>query len=247
MIRVRDLVKSHGSQEVLRGVTLDVERGDVAVIVGPSGGGKSTFLRCVNGLERLDSGTIEVNGSTLEPGLPGREEARRLRRIRASVGMVFQQFHLFPHMTVLENIIEAPIRVSSFPRERAVAKAVALLARIGLAAKAGQRPERLSGGEQQRVAIARALAMEPEVVLFDEPTSALDPTMTDEVLSVMADLAAGGQTMVVVTHAMDFARRAANKVHVFHEGRIVESGPPETVLSNPREPVTREFLRIHRG
>jgi ABC-type polar amino acid transport system ATPase subunit len=158
--------------------------------------------------------------------------------------MVFQQFHLFPHLTVLQNLMEAPVHVARRPREEALARAEALLARVGLAAKADQKPGRLSGGEQQRVAIARALAMEPQVVLFDEPTSALDPRMTDEVLSVMADLAAGGQTMVVVTHAMAFARRAANKVHVFHEGRVLESGPPEQVLEAPREQVTREFLRL---
>lgn len=244
MIRTRELVKRHGTQEVLRGVTLEVEQGDVAVVIGPSGGGKSTFLRCLNGLDRLDGGSIEVGGAELRAGLTRAEEARVLRSIRARVGMVFQQFHLFPHLTVLGNIVEAPIRVAGLAREEARARAEALLARVGLSSKADQKPGRLSGGEQQRVAIARALAMRPEVMLFDEPTSALDPRMTDEVLSVMVDLARAGQTMVVVTHAIDFARRAANKVHVFHEGRVVESGPPEIVLDAPLEAVTRDFLRL---
>ena len=225
MIRVRDLVKRHGSQEVLRGITLDVERGDVAVVIGPSGGGKSTFLRCLNGLERFDGGTVEVGGTTLRPKLEPALEAQLHREIRAHVGMVFQQFHLFAHMTVLENIIEAPIHVAHRPVDEARAKAAQLLERVGLSKKAASRPGVLSGGEQQRVAIARALAMQPEIMLFDEPTSALDPRMTGEVLSVMSDLAADGLTMVVVTHAMAFARRAANKVHVFHEGRVLESGP----------------------
>ncbi|MBI4602070.1 MAG: amino acid ABC transporter ATP-binding protein [Planctomycetes bacterium] len=244
MICVRNLVKRHGLQEVLRGVTLEVDRGDVAVVVGPSGGGKSTFLRCLNGLERIDSGSIEMNGTTLRAGLPPREEERRVREIRAHVGMVFQQFHLFPHMTVLQNILEAPVHVLRRPPEEARARAEALLERVGLPAKARSLPHQLSGGEQQRVAIARALAMDPEVILFDEPTSALDPRMTGEVLSVMTDLASEGQTMVVVTHAMGFARRVANKVHVFHEGRVAESGPPEQVFGAPREDVTREFLRM---
>ena len=244
MIRAQEIVKRHGAQEVLRGVTLEVVRGDVAVVIGPSGGGKSTFLRCLNGLERLDGGSVDVDGTKLHAGLRGAEEAEALRRIRARVGMVFQQFHLFPHMTALENVMEAPVHVAGRSPDEARGAAEALLARVGLAPKAGQLPGRLSGGEQQRVAIARALAMSPEAVLFDEPTSALDPRMTDEVLSVMADLASAGQTMVVVTHAMGFARRAANKVHVFHEGRVVESGPPDVVLESPREPVTREFLRL---
>ncbi|HVR73009.1 MAG TPA: amino acid ABC transporter ATP-binding protein [Planctomycetota bacterium] len=247
MIRVTDLVKRHGGQEVLRGVSLEVEKGDVAVVIGPSGGGKSTFLRCLNGLERLDGGVIEVDGVTLRTGLTPVDEARALREIRARVGMVFQQFHLFPHRTVLENVMEAPIHVARRPAAEVREKALALLERVGLSAKVGEKPGRLSGGEQQRVAIARALAMEPEVILFDEPTSALDPRMTREVLSVMADLAAEGQTMIVVTHAMDFARRAANKVHVFHEGRVLESGPPQSVLEAPRERITREFLQMGVG
>jgi polar amino acid transport system ATP-binding protein len=243
VIRVSGLRKRFGAQEVLRGISLDVERGDVAVIIGPSGGGKSTFLRCLNGLERFDEGRVEVDGTVLDASLPPAEEAARLKRIRARVGMVFQQFHLFPHLTVLGNITEAPVHVAGTARKAAEEKANALLARVGLADKAARKPAQLSGGEQQRVAIARALAMEPEVMLFDEPTSALDPRMTAEVLAVIEDLAGSGQTMVVVTHAMEFARRAASKVHVFHEGRVLESGPPAAVFDHPREAVTKEFLR----
>jgi ABC-type polar amino acid transport system ATPase subunit len=244
VIHVRDVRKSHGALEVLKGVSLDVERGDVAVVIGPSGGGKSTFLRCINGLERLDGGEVDVDGSVLYAGMGRGEEARALRRIRSRVGMVFQAFHLFPHRTVLENIMEAPICVLHRGRAEVQAEAEALLERVGLLDKARVMPRSLSGGEQQRVAIARALAMKPEAMLFDEPTSALDPKMTDEVLAVMSGLASQGQTMVVVTHAMGFARRVANKVHVFHDGKIVESGPPQIVLENPREAVTRDFLRL---
>lgn len=244
MIHVKGLIKRHGEQEVLRGLTLDVARGEVAVVIGPSGGGKSTFLRCLNGLERFDGGTVELNGALLRAGLPPPEEARLLREIRAHVGMVFQQFHLFPHRTVLGNIIEAPVHVAKVPVEVARLRARELLERVGLAAKAESMPARLSGGEQQRVAIARALAMNPQVMLFDEPTSALDPRMTGEVLAVMADLTRDGLTMVVVTHAMGFARRAADKVHVFHEGRVLESGPPEQIFAAAREQVTRDFLKL---
>jgi polar amino acid transport system ATP-binding protein len=242
MIKVHDLVKRHGAREVLRGVTLQVEKGDVAVVIGPSGGGKSTFLRCLNGLERLDGGTVRMNGTLLEPGLTAAEEERRVRQVRRHAGMVFQQFHLFPHLSVLENITAAPVHVLGLREEEASSRALALLERVGLRDKAGSAPGRLSGGEQQRVAIARALAMQPEVVLFDEPTSALDPRMTSEVLSVIGDLAAGAQTMVVVTHAMGFARRVANVVHVFHEGKVEESGPPEQIFEAPRSTVTRDFL-----
>ncbi len=244
MIRVRELRKRHGAQEVLRGITLDVHPGDVAAIIGPSGGGKSTFLRCLNGLERFDSGTVEIHGTTLRAGLERSLEARLQREIRSRVGMVFQQFHLFPHRSVLENVTEAPIHVARRPPEEAHTRALELLERVGLSAKAHSRPGVLSGGEQQRVAIARALAMDPEVILFDEPTSALDPRMTGEVLSVLSDLARDGLTLVVVTHAMAFARLAANRVHVFHEGRVVESGPPEQVFTEPRSAATRAFLEL---
>lgn len=244
MIRAAGLVKRHGGREVLRGIDLEVGRGEVAVIVGPSGGGKSTFLRCLNGLERLDAGSVEVNGCVLEAGLRPAEEQARYRRIRASVGMVFQQFNLFTHLSVLENITEAPVRVARKPVEEARAQALLLLARVGLEARADARPATLSGGEQQRVAIARALAMTPEAILFDEPTSALDPKMTAEVLAVMSDLVQDGLTQVVVTHAMGFARKAATTVHVFSEGRVLESGPPEQIFESPREPGTRSFLAL---
>ncbi|MEQ1894880.1 MAG: amino acid ABC transporter ATP-binding protein [Planctomycetota bacterium] len=244
MIRVRELVKRHGASEVLRGVTLEVARGELAAIIGASGSGKSTFLRCLNGLVRFDAGELELVGTTLTAGLSRAEEELRHAAIRRRVGLVFQQFHLFPHKSVLANVVEAPIHVARRPPEEARARALQLLERVGLAARAEARPATLSGGEQQRVAIARALAMEPEVLLFDEPTSALDPRMAAEVLSVLADLARDGLTMVLVTHAMAFARRAAERVHVFHQGRVIESGPPEEVLVHPREAATRELLQL---
>jgi len=247
VIRVHELAKRYGAQEVLRGVTLEVERGEVAAIIGSSGSGKSTFLRCLNGLERLDSGTIEIAGTTLRADAEPALEQRLHAAIRARVGMVFQQFHLFPHLSVIENIVEAPTQVAHRPLDEARARAMGLLERVGLAGKAQARPGTLSGGEQQRVAIARALAMEPEAILFDEPTSALDPRMAGEVLSVLTDLARDGLTMVVVTHAIGFARRAARRVHVFHEGRVIESGPPEQVLDQPREPATRALLESVRN
>ena len=242
MIRVRELEKRHGRAEILRGITLDVERGELAAIIGASGSGKSTFLRCLNGLERLDGGSIEIDGTTLPAGLDPGEEARRHALVRARVGMVFQQFHLFPHLSVLANVTEAPVQVARRPLEAARARALELLARVGLASKAESRPATLSGGEQQRVAIARALAMEPEVLLLDEPTSALDPRMASDVLAVLRELATDGLTMVMVTHAMGFARQFARRVHVFHEGRVIESGPPEEVLVRPREPATVALL-----
>ena len=244
MIRVREMEKRHGANHVLRGVTLHVERGELAAIIGASGSGKSTFLRCLNGLERLDGGSIEIAGTTLAAGLEPSSEQRLHAAIRRRVGMVFQQFHLFPHRTVLGNVVEAPVHVAGLDEAAARERALRLLERVGLAAKADARPATLSGGEQQRVAIARALAMEPEVILFDEPTSALDPRMAGEVLAVLADLAKDGLTMVLVTHAMAFARRAADRVHVFHEGRVIESGPPEEVLVRPSQAATRELLEL---
>jgi ABC-type polar amino acid transport system ATPase subunit len=243
MIQTTNLHKSHGSLAVLRGVSLNVAQGEVAAIIGPSGGGKSTFLRCLNGLEMFQSGEVRVGDRTLSPGIQSRGQQDNIRAVRRQLGMVFQQFNLFPHLTVLENVIEAPLRVLRMQREEAVARAKSLLERVGLAEKIAVRPDKLSGGQQQRVAIARALAMQPKAMLFDEPTSALDPRMTAEVLAVMADLAASGQTMIVVTHAMNFARRAAKTVHVFHEGVVAESGPPAQIFDAPQHPATREFLR----
>jgi ABC-type polar amino acid transport system ATPase subunit len=241
MISLRNIDKQFGELHVLRDVTLQVQKGEVCVLLGPSGGGKSTLLRTINGLETFDAGEIEVGGVTLKPG-KGKEHDAALSQIRRRVGMVFQQFNLFPHRTVLENVTEAPIHVLNRPREAAVAKARELLARVGLIEKCDVKPTSLSGGQQQRVAIARALAMDPEAILFDEPTSALDPKMTGEVISVMSDLAAEGQTMIVVTHAMGFARTVAHQVHILHAGTIAESGPPEQIFESPRTDITRDFL-----
>ncbi len=241
MITLNRIVKRFGSQEVLRGVTMSVARGEVCVLLGPSGGGKSTLLRTINGLETFDEGSIDVSGTQLIGGdIASREAA--LLKIRRKVGMVFQQFNLFPHRTVLENVIEAPMQVLKQSRDQAVGKAKELLARVGLLEKSNARPTSLSGGQQQRVAIARTLAMQPEAILFDEPTSALDPNTTAEVISVMQDLAKGGQGMIVVTHGMKFARSVAHSVHILHSGAIVESGPPEQVFENPRHEITRGFL-----
>src|SRR5262245_57315199 len=243
MISTTDLHKSHGTLKVLRGISLTVKQGEVAAIIGPSGGGKSTFLRCLNGLESFEAGEIRVGDYRLAPGNHDQSARGTLRAVRQQLGMVFQQFNLFPHLTVLGNVIEAPLRVLGVSRDEAVQRAKSLLDRVGLSDKLDVRPEKLSGGQQQRVAIARALAMQPKAMLFDEPTSALDPRMTAEVLAVMADLAAEGQTMIVVTHAMNFARRAAKTVHVFHEGTVAESGPPQQIFETPQHTATREFLK----
>ncbi len=242
MITVTDVHKRFGATDVLRGVSLTVRRGEVCVLLGPSGGGKSTFLRAINGLETFDRGTIEIDGAVLGPDSARERDSDLLRRVRRRVGMVFQQFNLFPHRSALQNVTEAPIYVLGVPRDAAEAKARALLDRVGLGEKLHAMPGNLSGGQQQRVAIARALAMDPEAILFDEPTSALDPRMTAEVISVITDLARSGQTMIVVTHAMSFARNVANTVHIMHAGRVAESGPPSQVFENPREEVTRHFL-----
>jgi ABC-type polar amino acid transport system ATPase subunit len=241
-LAVRDLVKQFADHEVLSGITLDVRRGEVCVVVGPSGGGKTTFLRCLNGLEDFQSGEIELAGVTLRGGLPASQRAPRLSQVRRRVGMVFQQFNLFPHRTALGNVIEAPIHVLKMPREQAIEEARALLARVGLEDKLRHMPDMLSGGQQQRVAIARALAMKPDVMLFDEPTSALDPRMAGEVEAVIADLAASGQTMVVVTHSLRLARRSAHTLHVFEGGQVLESGPPDQIFNSPRHEATRRFL-----
>jgi ABC-type polar amino acid transport system ATPase subunit len=240
MISVSGLVKFHDDLRVLNGVALTVARGEVAVLIGPSGGGKSTLLRCINGLEPFQAGEVSVEELRLGPGAAGNGDL--LRRLRLRVGMVFQQFHLFPHMSVLQNVAAGPRFAQGRPRAEAEAEAEKLLARVGLADKKTARPAQLSGGQQQRVAIARALAVKPAALLFDEPTSALDPRNAAEVLEVITELAAGGQTMVVVTHAMHFARDVARTLHVMQGGRIVESGPAAEVCEQPREEVTREFL-----
>ena len=241
MIELTNIVKRYQQHEVLRGVSLKVADGEVCVLLGPSGGGKSTLLRTINGLESFDSGSIRVNDIVLNAAA-GPERIAALLLIRKRVGMVFQQFNLFPHRSVLENVTEAPIHVLKQSREAAVQNARRILARVGMADKENARPGSLSGGQQQRVAIARTLAMNPEAILFDEPTSALDPRTTAEVISVMTDLAASGQRMIVVTHAMSFARTVAHQVHILHAGRIAESGPPEQIFEDPQEAITREFL-----
>lgn len=231
-IAVRELVKRFDTQTILDGITLQVARSEVAVIIGPSGGGKTTFLRCLNGLETFQDGRIELAGMNLQADTPAAERKSRLQHIRRRVGMVFQQFNLFPHRSALGNVIEAPVNVLGVDRKQAIAEAEQLLARVGLQDKLHHMPDMLSGGQQQRVAIARALAMKPEVILFDEPTSALDPRMAAEVESVMADLAQAGQTMVVVTHSMRLARRTATTIHVFERGRVAASGPAQEVLKS---------------
>ncbi len=243
MLTITQLVKRFREREVLRGVSLCLAPGKVGVLIGPSGSGKSTILRCINGLEGFDNGEISVNGGRLTCGLSYRDRQAQLVQIRRTVGMVFQQFNLFPHMSVLGNVIEAPLRVLRMRRDQAVAEAKKLLDRVGLGDRCESLPSQLSGGQQQRVAIARALAMHPQLILFDEPTSALDPKMTAEVLAVMADLARQGETMLVVTHAMQFARRVASDVHVISGGVIVESGPPEQIFEAPQHAETRELLQ----
>ncbi|MBQ6455664.1 MAG: amino acid ABC transporter ATP-binding protein [Mogibacterium sp.] len=234
MIEVKGLVKSFGDLEVLKGIDQNVDEGEVLCIVGPSGSGKSTMLRCINRLEEPTGGEIYIDGELITE--------KNLDRIRTKMGMVFQQFNLFPHMSVLDNLTCGPINVKKENKADAEKKALDLLARVGLADKADQFPRNLSGGQQQRVAIARALAMDPEVMLFDEPTSALDPEMVGEVLDVMKTLAREGMTMVVVTHEMGFAKEVADKVIFMDGGYIVEQGTPEEVLSNPQMDRTKDFL-----
>jgi len=241
VISVRTLSKRHGERSVLEGVTAEVARGETIAIVGPSGGGKSTLLRCLNYLESFDAGEIDIAGATLRPGM-GRRDAALLRALRARVGMVFQQFNLFPHLTAQDNITLAPRVVRKLPELTAARRAQELLDKVGLGDRAGAYPHELSGGQQQRVAIARALAQEPEVMLFDEPTSALDPEMRDEVMQVIRELAKGGMTMLVVTHEMQFAHDIASRVWVIDRGTIAEDGPPAQVVDDPQTEVAREFF-----
>jgi ABC-type polar amino acid transport system ATPase subunit len=246
VISVRSLSKRHGDREVLVGITATVARGETIAIVGPSGGGKSTLLRCLNYLEGFDAGEVEIAGIALRPGMASGDPA--LRQLRTRVGMVFQQFNLFPHLTALDNIALAPRVVKRTARAAAEARARELLARVGLADRGGAYPHELSGGQQQRVAIARALAQDPEVMLFDEPTSALDPEMRDDVMEVVRDLARGGMTMMVVTHEMQFAQDIASRVWVIDQGTIAEDGPPARVVDDPRTSVAREFFgRLRRA
>jgi len=246
MVKAEAVHKSFGRLEVLRGIDLEVQPKEVMCMIGPSGSGKSTFLRCINHLEKIDAGRLSVDGELVgysQQGdrlyeLPDREVCKK----RSEIGMVFQRFNLFPHMTALENVIEAPTRVKGENREKAVARARALLERVGLADKVRAYPNQLSGGQQQRVAIARALAMQPKLMLFDEPTSALDPELVGDVLDVMRGLAKDGMTMIVVTHEMGFAREVGDTLVFMDGGVIVEKGSPREVLANPREERTKSFL-----
>jgi ABC-type polar amino acid transport system ATPase subunit len=240
VISVRKLSKRHGERNVLVELCAEVAKGETIAIVGPSGGGKSTLLRCLNYLEEFQAGTIEIAGHTLTPGM--RAGSVELRALRTKVGMVFQQFNLFPHLTALDNITLAPQVVRRTDRVSAVTRAKELLAKVGLADRAASFPHELSGGQQQRVAIARALAQDPEVMLFDEPTSALDPEMRDDVMEVIRDLAKAGMTMLVVTHEMQFASDIATRVWVIDKGAIAEDGPPASVIAEPKTAVAREFF-----
>ncbi len=246
LVKARNVHKSFADLEVLKGIDLDVAPGEVVVVLGPSGSGKSTFLRCINHLESINQGSIEVDGEQIGYRL----HKDRLLQLsnhaialqRRKIGMVFQQFNLYPHMTALQNIIEAPVGIHGESRKAATENALRLLERVGLSAKADSYPRQLSGGQQQRVAIARALAIKPKLMLFDEPTSALDPELVGEVLATMRDLANQGLTMIVVTHEIGFAREAADRVVFMDDGKVVEQGKPEDVIGNPQHPRTRSFL-----
>ncbi|MFC7878826.1 amino acid ABC transporter ATP-binding protein [Isoptericola sp. NPDC057391] len=251
MVEVRDVHKvfgrGHDAVHVLKGVSLGVPRGSVTVVLGPSGSGKSTLLRCVNELEEITAGSIHVGGDLMgyrrdDKGVLHRLHPKVIAKQRSRIGMVFQRFHLFPHKTALENVMEAPVQVRGLSKAEARERALQLLERVGLSDRVGHYPAQLSGGQQQRVAIARALAMDPELMLFDEPTSALDPELVGEVLAVMQDLARSGMTMIVVTHEIGFAREVADHVVFMDDGVIVEEGAPADVLDNPSEPRLRDFL-----
>lgn len=236
MLELKEIHKSFGPLHVLKGVSMDVDEGEVVVIIGASGSGKSTLLRCINFLETVDSGDIFLEGKLIH------RTNRDINEVRREVGMVFQHFNLFPHMSVLQNVIEGPTQVKGMPERRAVELAKQLLEKVGLADKINEYPQRLSGGQKQRVAIARALAMEPKVMLFDEPTSALDPELVGEVIMVMKELAMDGMTMVVVTHEMWFAKEAADRVVFMDDGMILEEGTPDQIFSSPEQERTQSFL-----
>jgi polar amino acid transport system ATP-binding protein len=246
MVKAEGVHKRFGSVEVLKGISMEVARGEVVCLLGASGSGKSTFLRCINHLEKIDAGRLLVDGELVGYRQVGERlhelHDREICRHRAEVGMVFQRFNLFGHMTALENIIEAPMLVRKMPKAQATERARELLARVGLADRGSAYPNQLSGGQQQRIAIARALAMSPKLMLFDEPTSALDPELVGEVLDVMKSLARDGMTMVVVTHEMGFAREVADRVVMMHQGTIIESAPPEQFFGAPQHERTRQFL-----
>ncbi|PWD87348.1 ABC transporter ATP-binding protein [Ignatzschineria cameli] len=244
---VENIHKSFGDREILKGISLTLNKGDVVSMLGASGSGKSTFLRCINLLENPNQGEITLNGEKLilVPGPEGlvAKDPKALQKMRTELGMVFQNFNLWGHMTVLENMIEAPMHVLALSKQEAKERALALLAKVGMSERVNDYPISLSGGQQQRVAIARALAMEPSVILFDEPTSALDPELVHEVLTVMQDLAKEGMTMIVVTHEMDFARNVSNRVIFFHEGKIEEEGAPHELFTNPKSDRFKQFIK----
>jgi polar amino acid transport system ATP-binding protein len=242
VITIERLDKHFGDLHVLKEVSLTVKAGEVVVLFGRSGSGKSTLLRCINFLEEPTSGVVQVGDLRMEVGPALRARREKIRQIRERCGMVFQEFNLFPHLSVIENVIEAPCTVKGEPKEKASKRAMVLLERVGLAEKAKEYPIRLSGGQKQRVAIARALAMEPDIMLFDEPTSALDPELIGEVLAAMRDLARDGMTMVVVSHEMGFAREVANRMVFMHEGQLIEEGPPSQIISTPSDERTKRFL-----
>ncbi|MCD6004907.1 amino acid ABC transporter ATP-binding protein [Halomonas sp. XH26] len=239
MVRMQQLNKHFGSLHVLNNVDLEIVPGEVVVIIGASGSGKSTLIRCINGLEEFQAGSLDVDGNQL---LPNGKSSKALQTIRTEVGMVFQQFNLFPHLSVRDNVTLAPMKVRGWSRQDAEETAERLLERVGIADQADKYPSQLSGGQQQRVALARALAMEPRLMLFDEPTSALDPEMIGEVLDAMRELAKEGMTMVIVTHEMGFAREVADRVIFIHKGEIAEQGPPEQLFDTPQHERTQSFL-----
>jgi ABC-type polar amino acid transport system ATPase subunit len=243
IVSLRGLRKVFGENEVLKGIDLDIAEGEVVVIFGRSGSGKSTLLRCINFLEEPTAGTVEVDGVSYEAGPANRARRKTIREIRSRTGMVFQEFNLFPHLSVIENVVEAPTTVKGMPRGEAEELGMRFLEMVGLTEKRDEYPIRLSGGQKQRVAIARALTMRPRVMLFDEPTSALDPELIEEVLAVMKDLALeSGTTMVVVTHEMGFAREVADRMAFMHEGSLIEEGPPAQIVDSAKDPRTRRFL-----
>ena len=250
MIEIKDVHKFFGDLHVLKGVDMTVDKGEVCVLLGPSGSGKSTLLRCINGLEKISAGRVYLEGELMgmrEVERRGKIELHELRdkqvtAQRSRIGMVFQRFNLFPHMTALENVMEGPVQVQRVPKEQAKAEALELLTRVGLADRTDHYPAELSGGQQQRVAIARALAMKPELMLFDEPTSALDPELVGEVLEVMKDLAKDGMTMVVVTHEIGFAKEVADHLVFMDDGKIVEEGDARTIIENPQHPRAQQFF-----
>jgi polar amino acid transport system ATP-binding protein len=247
MIKLENVYKSFGKLEVLKNINLEVTKGEVVCIIGPSGSGKSTLLRCLNHLERITEGRTIIDGELIDERVKGKDSLKispkKVALVCAELGMVFQRFNLFPHLTALENIIEAPFTVKKMAKERAIEEGTMLLKKVGLEDKRDEYPSRLSGGQQQRVAIARALAMNPKIMLFDEPTSALDPELVGEVLEVMKQLARDGMTMLVVTHEMGFAREVANRVIFMDKGEILEDSSPEEIFSNPKQERTKSFLQ----